>query len=242
MISLSSFYHFISSCPISIFPIFTGVIAQNHCINQPKDLDQIHAIHVAGTKGKGSTSAFISSILSQYLSSDSNTTDTTGKRKLRKIGLYTSPHLRFVRERIKINNEPLSEAKFAQYFFEVWDRLGAAASAAGQPADAPGTRPVYFRYLTLMAFHAYISEGVDTAVIECGIGGEYDSTNILVKPAVTAVTSLGIDHVGMLGGTLTEIAWHKAGIFKQAVSMATLLSVRLNKNAVLKKTRRYADG
>jgi folylpolyglutamate synthase len=74
---------------------------------------------------------------------------------------------------------------------------------------------VYFRYLTLMALHAYLKEGVDTAVIECGIGGEFDSTNILVKPTVTAVTSLGIDHTAMLGSTLPEIAWHKAGIFKQ---------------------------
>jgi folylpolyglutamate synthase len=130
-----------------------------------------------------------------------------------KIGLYTSPHLRFVRERIQIDNEPISEEKFAKYFFEVWDKLEAAAKAEDAPGDAP-TKPVYFRYLTLMAFHAYLHEGVDSAVIECGIGGEFDSTNILTKPTVTAVTSLGIDHTAMLGSTLPEIAWHKAGIFK----------------------------
>lgn len=103
---------------------------------------------------------------------------------------------------------------FAKYFFEVWDRLEAGAKETGTPTDAP-TKPVYFRYLTLMALHAYLKEGVDTAVIECGIGGEYDSTNIITHPTVTAVTSLGIDHVAMLGSTLPEIAWHKAGIFKQ---------------------------
>lgn len=65
-----------------------------------------------------------------------------------------------------------------------------------------------------MALHAYMHEGVDSAVVECGIGGEYDSTNILTKPTVTAVTSLGIDHTAMLGSTLPDIAWHKAGIFK----------------------------
>lgn len=65
-----------------------------------------------------------------------------------------------------------------------------------------------------MALHAYLREGVDSAVIECGIGGEYDSTNILTQPTVAAVTSLGIDHVAMLGSTLPEIAWHKAGVFK----------------------------
>lgn len=131
-----------------------------------------------------------------------------------KIGLYTSPHLRFVRERIQIDGEPLSEEKFAKYFFEVWDKLEAAAKAENAPTDV-SAKPVYFRYLTLMALHAYLHEGVDSAVIECGIGGEYDSTNILVKPTVTAVTSLGIDHTAMLGSTLPEIAWHKAGIFKQ---------------------------
>ena len=160
----------------------------------PSDFDQLRPIHIAGTKGKGSTSAFISSILTEYAST------TNGK-----IGLYTSPHLRFVRERIQINNEPLSEELFAKYFFEVWDKL----STTGD-----GSKPMYFRFLTLMAMHAFICEGVDTAVVECGIGGEHDSTNVFVRPSVTAVTSLGIDHVGMLGRTIEEIAWHKAGIFK----------------------------
>jgi folylpolyglutamate synthase len=103
---------------------------------------------------------------------------------------------------------------FAKYFFEVWDKLEAAAKAEDSPADVP-TKPVYFRYLTLMALHTYLKEGVESAVIECGIGGEFDSTNILTKPTVTAVTSLGIDHTAMLGSTLPEIAWHKAGIFKE---------------------------
>lgn len=164
-------------------------------------------VHIAGTKGKGSTSAFISSILSQYV----YTSDAPSQPS--KIGLYTSPHLRFVRERIQIDNEPISEEKFARYFFEIWDKLEAAAKADNAPADV-STKPVYFRYLTLMALHAYLHEGVDSAVVECGIGGEYDSTNILTKPTVTAVTSLGIDHTAMLGSTLPEIAWHKAGIFK----------------------------
>ncbi|KAL6703794.1 hypothetical protein ACN47E_009093 [Coniothyrium glycines] len=175
---------------------------------EPSEFEPLKPIHIAGTKGKGSTSAFISSILAQYASSsDPQSTPS-------KIGLYTSPHLRFVRERIQINNKPISEELFAKYFFEVWDKLEAAAKTENTPADVP-TKPVYFRYLTLMAFHAYLKEGVDTAVIECGIGGEYDSTNILTKPSVTAITSLGIDHVAMLGSTLPEIAWHKAGIFKE---------------------------
>jgi folylpolyglutamate synthase len=102
---------------------------------------------------------------------------------------------------------------FSKYFFEVWDRL----SSTGD-----GSKPVYFRYLTLVAYHAYIQEGVDSAVIECGIGGEYDSTNIINAPSVTAITALGIDHVGMLGGTVQEIAWHKAGVFKPNAKALTV--------------------
>ncbi|KAL9100773.1 MAG: hypothetical protein Q9163_003890 [Psora crenata] len=182
---------------------------------QSSDFDQLKVIHIAGTKGKGSTSAFISSILGQCLPSRSQV-----KPLLHKIGLYTSPHLRFVRERIQINNEPLSEDVFAKYFFEVWDRLENAARERGEPTSSTA-KPVYFRFLTLMAFHTYMSEGVDTAVIECGIGGEYDSTNILISPSVTGITSLGIDHTAMLGTTIEEIAWHKAGIMKTGVPCFT---------------------
>lgn len=176
----------------------------------PSDFDKLNAIHVAGTKGKGSTSAFISSILAQYRNS--------GPKSPTKIGLYTSPHLRFVRERIRIDNEPLSEQLFAKYFFETWDRLEASAKEAGHPdPSSPETKPNYFRFLTVMAYHCYMSEGVDAAVIECGIGGEFDSTNVLVNPTVTAVTSLGIDHVALLGDTIESIAWHKAGVFKSGI-------------------------
>lgn len=101
-----------------------------------------------------------------------------------------------------------------------------AARSKGLPADKT-SKPVYFRFLTLMAFHTYLSEGVDTAIVECGIGGEYDSTNILVKPRVTGITSLGIDHVAMLGDTIEEIAWHKAGIMKLGVPAFTVLQLPL---------------
>ncbi|EAW10273.1 tetrahydrofolate synthase [Aspergillus clavatus NRRL 1] len=177
------------------------------------DLNRLNPVHIAGTKGKGSTSAFVSSILSQYTASQSPELEQSS-RKLSKIGLFTSPHLRFARERITIDNTPLSEEKFAQYFFEVWDRLEESARVAGEDAASLQTKPQYFRYLTLMAFHAYLSEGVDAAVIECGIGGEYDSTNVIEQPIVSAITSLGIDHTALLGNTVDEIAWHKGGIIK----------------------------
>lgn len=181
----------------------------------------MNVIHIAGTKGKGSTSAFVSSILSQYLPSSTAAANAEGlpSKRLNKVGLFTSPHLRFVRERIQINSVPLTEAQFAKYFFETWDRLEASAKASG--AD-PKEKPVYFRFLTLMAFHAYMSEGVDAAIIECGIGGEYDSTNIIVKPVVSGITSLAIDHVAVLGSTIEEIAWNKAGIMKTGAKAFTV--------------------
>jgi folylpolyglutamate synthase len=176
----------------------------------------LNPIHIAGTKGKGSTAAFTSSILFQFVNQDPR-----GASSFSKVGLYTSPHLRHVRERIQINGAPLSEDQFAQYFFEVWDRLEDAAKAAGENPEATTAKPVYFRYLTLMAFHTYMREKVEVAVIECGIGGAYDSTNVIESPAVTAITNLGIDHVGMLGETIGEIAWHKSGIMKKDVPCFT---------------------
>ena len=181
---------------------------------EPSELDKLNIIHVAGTKGKGSTCAFTSSILTQFLGLESQ---KTGKR-LQKIGLFTSPHLRFVRERIQVNGVMLSEDVFARYFFEVWERLEAAADKDGRD---PKEKPMYFRYLTLMAFHVFLREGVDGVVLECGVGGRYDSTNIVEQPIVTAITKLGIDHVDILGGTVEKIAWHKAGIMKKGVMCLT---------------------
>lgn len=135
-----------------------------------------------------------------------------------KIGLYTSPHLRAVRERIQLDGAPLSEELFAKYFFEVWDRLEASAVKEGRD---PIVKPVYFRFLTLVAFHTYLSENVKTAIIEVGIGGEHDSTNVVQKPTVVGITSLGIDHTNVLGDTLEEIAWHKAGIIKASARTFT---------------------
>lgn len=128
-----------------------------------------------------------------------------------------------MRERIQINNEPISEELFARCFWEVWDRFEASnpTSSDTDPRSIDG-KPVYFHYLTLMALHCYMEENVESAVIECGIGGEYDTTNILVQPSVTGVTSLGIDHESLLGDTIRHIAWHKAGIFKPGVTAFTV--------------------
>jgi folylpolyglutamate synthase len=122
----------------------------------PSDFDSLNVIHVSGTKGKGSTCAMISSIISQ---------------KGRKVGLFTSPHLLQVRERIRIDGHPISQELFALYFFEVWDRLeatssGASGSKRNDIASRVGVdscawdKPGYFRYLTLMALHVFKREEV----------------------------------------------------------------------------------
>lgn len=136
-----------------------------------------------------------------------------------KVGLYTSPHLRAVRERIQIDGSPLSEPAFARYFWEVWDALEATAAREGSD---PRDKPSYFRFLTLVAFHACLRETVDSAVFEVGVGGEFDSTNIIQRPTATGVSALGLDHVGVLGRTVDAIAWHKAGIFKPGAPAFTV--------------------
>lgn len=175
---------------------------------KPLDFNRLNVIHVTGTKGKGSTCAFAESVLTQY-------------RKggiISKTGLFTSPHLKSVRERIRINGSPITELKFTKYFYEVWDKLSSTTSDPEafptlQPCDT--VKPMYFKYLTVLSFHVFMSEGVDTAIYEVGVGGKFDSTNIIEKPTVTGITSLGIDHTLMLGTTIESIAWNKAGIMKK---------------------------
>ncbi|KAJ3368765.1 Folylpolyglutamate synthetase [Kappamyces sp. JEL0680] len=166
---------------------------------QPHDLNRLNLIHVAGTKGKGSTCAFTQSILAQFAINR-----PAGGASRIKTGLYSSPHLLEVRERIRINGEPLSQQKFAEYFFNVWDRLEAAPKVISILADlqvrarfslqsADGDfpeKPAYFRYVTLVSFHAFLQENVDAVILEVGIGGEYDCTNVIEQPVVTGISSL----------------------------------------------------
>jgi len=149
-------------------------------------------IHVAGTKGKGSTCAFSESIL---------------RNCGLKTGLFTSPHLVSVRERIKINGIPISQELFSNYFWECWNKLEQTKTT-----QFPNM-PAYFRFLTLMAFKIFIAEKVDVTVMEVGIGGRTDATNV-EGSVVCGITSLGYDHQEVLGNTLTEIAYEKSGIFK----------------------------
>ncbi|KZV77182.1 FolC bifunctional protein [Peniophora sp. CONT] len=171
-----------------------------------EDLNRLNVIHVTGTKGKGSTCAFTDSILRHA-------------RPNLTTGLYTSPHLVAVRERIRINGAPISEDNFAKFFFEVWDRLDANAQTKF-PESAP--KPMYFKFMTIVAYHAFLSLNVDATILEVGVGGRFDSTNIVPKPVVTGISALGIDHVTVLGKTIPEIAWQKAGIYKEGVPALTV--------------------
>ncbi|SPO03070.1 uncharacterized protein DNG_05751 [Cephalotrichum gorgonifer] len=171
-------------------------------------IDSLNVIHVAGTKGKGSTCAFAESFLRAY-------GERTGFP--RKTGLYSSPHLIYEEERIRINTKSISRDLFAKYFFEVWDALSKGSTASGGDLHLPR----YLQLWTLVSLHAFIREGVEAAIIETHHGGEYDATNVFERPVATVVTSLGMDHARQLGGTQGSIAWHKAGIFKheaQAIS------------------------
>ena len=158
-----------------------------------EELDKLSIIHVAGTKGKGSTCAFTENILRSH----SVTT-----------GLYTSPHLISVRERIRINGQPIDKDKFTKFFWKLHSRLE-------KEREFEEDMPTYFRFLTLLMFNVFLAEAIDVVIIEVGIGGEYDCTNIVKNPICVGITSLGLDHTSILGKTLEEIAFQKSGIFKK---------------------------
>ncbi|EDO17148.1 hypothetical protein Kpol_1072p18 [Vanderwaltozyma polyspora DSM 70294] len=188
------------------------------------DIDKLNIIHITGTKGKGSTAAFTSSILNEY------------KDSIGKIGLYTSPHLKSVRERIRINGIPISEEKFTKYFFEVWDKLeNTSSSLADFPHMTSGAKPAYFKYLTLLSFHIFLKESCNSCVYEVGVGGEFDSTNVVENPVTCGVSLLGIDHTFMLGNTIEEIAWNKSGIFKKGAPAYTVSNQPTNGLKVLRE-------
>ena len=147
------------------------------------------SLHIAGSKGKGSVSAFCSSVL-----------QTAGY----KVGLYTSPHLKDFEERIQVDHVPISREILIEYV----DEIKAAVSSV------PGLTT--FEIMTGLAFLFFAREKVDLAVIEVGLGGRLDATNI-ITPEVSVITSLYLDHVSILGDTLDKIAGEKGGIIKPGI-------------------------
>ena len=150
--------------------------------------DKFKSIHIAGTNGKGSTAHMLSSIFQE-----------AGY----KIGLYTSPHLKDFRERIKINGIPISKAKTLNFILKNKIKFEKIEMS-------------FFEYTVAMAFDYFAEENVDLAIIETGLGGRLDSTNI-INPEISIITNIGYDHTNLLGNSLEEIAKEKAGIIKKNV-------------------------
>ena len=149
---------------------------------------QLKAIHVAGTNGKGSTSHLIAAAL-----------QAAGY----KVGLFTSPHLVSLTERIRINGQPIPEAEVAAFVEQ-------------HKAFLDELQPSFFETMTAMGFAYFVKGKVDFAVVEVGLGGRLDSTNVLT-PILSVITNIGLDHTEFLGNTLTKIAKEKAGIIKAGV-------------------------
>lgn len=150
---------------------------------------RFRSVHVAGTNGKGSVSHMLASVLAAH-----------GYR----TGLYTSPHLADFRERVRIGKEPVPKAAVVDFFRRCESFMEAH-------------HPSFFEITTALAFDYFAREQVDIAVIETGLGGRLDSTN-LIEPLLSVITSIGYDHCDLLGHTLPEIAAEKAGIIKPGIS------------------------
>ncbi len=184
--------------------------------------EQVKYIHVAGTNGKGSVCAFLNTILLG-----------AGKR----TGLFTSPHLVRINERIRIDGEEISDEAFVQTFEKVMEKVKEVESEGG-------VHPSFFEFLFLMAAVAFRDAGVEFAIFEVGLGGRLDSTNILQKPLVSVITSIGLDHTEILGDTIEEIAAEKGGIMKAGVPVVFYWQEKsgevLKEIAEQKKTRWYA--
>lgn len=173
-------------------PGFQRIEALTNTLGNPeKDL---RIIHVAGTNGKGSVCYETRNIL-----------EAAGYR----TGLFTSPYVSDFRERIQIDGHLIEKDLFAA--------LAERVKKETEKLEEKGIQPTEFEFLTALAFLAFRETGVDYVVLETGLGGLLDSTNIIEKPVVTAVTSLSMDHTNILGDTIEEIAFQKAGIFKPFV-------------------------
>jgi dihydrofolate synthase/folylpolyglutamate synthase len=156
--------------------------------------------HIAGTNGKGSTAAILESILRD-----------AGLR----TGLYTSPHLERINERVRLNGEPVSDEIFAA----AWTRVHVSIESL-MASGKLTAHPTYFECVTAMAFLIFAEQSVDFAIYEVGLGGRLDSTNI-VTPEVAIITPIDFDHENFLGHSITEIASEKAGIIKPGVTVVS---------------------
>jgi dihydrofolate synthase/folylpolyglutamate synthase len=152
--------------------------------------DKLKVIHVAGTNGKGSTTKIIHSVLKNRY----------------KVGMNTSPHLKSVRERFVINDELISEKVFYDYV----QRIKKVVDTFSEDMV-----PSFFEFITSMAFLYFYESKVDFAIMEVGLGGRLDGSNVIKKPVISVITHIDFDHTGILGDTIEQIAYEKAGIIKE---------------------------
>jgi dihydrofolate synthase/folylpolyglutamate synthase len=175
------------------------------------------AIHIAGTNGKGSTSAIIASVF-----------QAAGFR----TGLFTSPHLVSFTERIKVDNENISESEVVSLTEEIIDTIQDSRFKMA---------PTFFEFVTAMGFLYFKRKNVDWAVVETGMGGRLDATNVLL-PEASVITSINYDHGEFLGNTISAIAEEKAGIIKDGVPVITSAQERSAMDAIKKKTEEKNAG
>lgn len=160
-------------------------------------------IHIAGTNGKGSVSAFMAQALQMCGI---------------KTGLFTSPHLVTINERLRIDGEVISNDDFVRLFEDIKQRVDAYV------ADG-GVHPTFFEWMYMMAMCWFSRQKIQYAVVETGLGGRLDATNVIKYPELTLITSIGLDHVQYLGSDIASIAGEKAGIIKKDVSLVFDASV-----------------
>lgn len=169
--------------------------------------NKFNSIHIAGTNGKGATASFCASLL---------------KENGFKVGLYTSPHFFEFNERIRVDGEKISNSKI----IDIYDKIQKVSDEINA---------TFFEITTIMAFIYFAEENVDYAIIETGMGGRFDSTNI-VTPEVSIITSIGMDHSEFLGDTLEKIAFEKAGIIKNNVPVIISKNIDNSaKNVIIKQ-------
>lgn len=175
------------------FGIKLGLENIRHLLNlMGNPQDKLRFVHIGGTNGKGSTTAFISSILIE-----------AGY----KTGIYTSPYIERFTERMKINNTEISEDDLARITGFVKEKIEIMV-------ENRENHPTEFEIVTAIAFQYFYESGCDVVVLEVGLGGRFDSTNVIETPVVSVITTISYDHMDRLGNTLREIAFEKAGIIK----------------------------
>ena len=191
---LNQFINYERSQPQRYAPETLSLDRVNHLLDRLGRPDRAYrTLHIAGTKGKGSTAAMIESCLR-----------AAGYR----TGFYTSPHLHTFRERMRVNNEFITREQFAQLVDEIEPHVAAIEDLT------------WFEIVTALAFLFFARSQIDIAVLEVGLGGRFDATNV-VTPIVSVITSLSMDHMNLLGNSIEQIAFEKAGIIKRHVPVVS---------------------